>query len=367
MRVSILTPCFPRFIGDYHGIFVKELCDNLADDIDISVLAPRTRTLGKLQTRYPINRFPYLPCQGMENLPEETMKGAPVSRLIELPFYMVSAYKALARSNAPMIHVHLAIPLGFVASTRNKPFLITCHGSDLTLPLEKPHYLPFTKNALRKASKVVTVSRYLERLAWSLGVEPEKTEAIYLGVDADRFKPRRKLGCLTIGTLGRLVSQKNIEDLIDATHLLQERYDVHLRIGGDGPMRGYLEAYVSMVGLKSYEFCGIIKDPVEFHQSLDVFVLCSTREGLSIPLQEAMSCGVVPVAVRACGCDELINSGENGFLYKPRDVNDLVRKIEQAIDSKLGDKARRTITDGFNSKTNAKKYIKVYQELGHRF
>jgi glycosyltransferase involved in cell wall biosynthesis len=214
---------------------------------------------------------------------------------------------------------------------------------------------------------VVTVSRYLERLAWKLGAQPEKTETIYLGVDANRFKPRGKSVFLTIGTLGRLVSQKNIEDLIDVTRLLQERHDVHLRIGGDGLMRGYLEAYAGKVGLRSYEFCGIVTDPVGFHQSLEIFVLCSTREGLSISLQKAMFYGIVPVAVKACGCDELINTGENGFLYRPRDVDDLVRKIELAIGSKLGGKASWTILEGFYSKTNAKKYLRVYKELGHRF
>ena len=132
-------------------------------------------------------------------------------------------------------------------------------------------------------------------------------------------------------------------------------------------MRCYLEEYASRVGMKSYDFCGVVTDPVRFHQFLDVFVLCSTREGLSLSLQEAMSCGVVPVAVNACGCNELVNPGGNGFLFKPRDVEELAVKLEQAIDSRLGSKARDTIIRVFNSKTNAKKYLPVYQELGHRF
>ncbi len=367
MTVSVLTPCFPRYTGDYHGVFVKDLCDNLADEVELSVLAPRSRTLGPILTSYPIDRFSYLPRQEMESLPEGTMKGAPLSRLIQLPFYLLSAYRALLLSNATLVHAHLAIPLGLIASMVNKPSLITCHGSDLTLPLEKRQYLPFTKEALRKTSKVVTVSRYLERLAWKLGADPEKTETIYLGVDADRFKPRENTRGLTIGTLGRLVPRKNIEDLIDAARLLQERYDIHLRIGGDGPTRDHLEEYALKVGLESYKFCGVVTDPVRFHQSLDVFILSSTREGLSISLQEAMSSAVVPVAVNACGCNELIESGSNGFLYKPRNVDDLVNKLELAIDSKLGGNARETITGGFNSKPNSKKYLEVYQELGHRF
>ncbi len=78
-------------------------------------------------------------------------------------------------------------------------------------------------------------------------------------------------------------------------------------------------------------------------------------------------CGVTPVAVDACGCDELITDEENGYLYHPRDTSDLVRRLEQAIDLNLGAKARRTIQHKFDSKKNSKQYLRVYQEIGHRF
>ena len=367
MKVEVLTPCFPRFEGDYHGVFVKELCDNLASAVELSVLAPRSKTMDPLSTSYAVKRFPYLPTSSMEQLPEETMKGAPISRLVELPFYLLAAHKYLTKSNSSLVHTHLAIPMGYISSMGNKPSMITCHGSDLTLPLENPLYRPFVRTALRKSTKIVTVSRYLEKIAWKLGADPSKTETLYLGVDVDKFKPRNKTKSITIGTLGRLVSQKNIADLIVAISILQKRYDLHLKIGGDGPLRGSLEELASKIGLNSYEFCGVVIDPVTFHQSLDVFVLCSTREGLSISLQEAMSCGVTPVAINACGCDELIMPEENGYLYRPRDTSDLVRCIEQAINLNLGAKARKTIQQKFDSKKNSKEYLRIYQEIGHRF
>ncbi len=367
LKVTVLSPCFPRFKGDYHGVFVKELCDNLSSDVELSVLAPRSRTIGEIDAGYHVERFPYLPRQGMETLPEETMKGAPISRLVELPFYLGGACRALTRTFSSLTHAHLAIPLGLVASISCRPSIITCHGSDLTLPLENLSYLPFTRMALRKATRIVTVSKYLERLARKLGASKKKTQTIHLGVDTNRFKPGKARKELTIGTLGRLVPQKNIEDLLRAMHFLQKRYDIMLRIGGDGPSRGYLETLASKLGLESVEFTGIVKNPVAFHQSLDLFVLCSTREGLSISLQEAMSCGVTPVAVNACGCDELITDGENGYLFQPRNGRDLASKMEAAINTRMGDKARETILEGFDSSVNAKKYLPIYHELGHRF
>ncbi len=367
MKVQVLTPCFPRFEGDFHVVFIKNQCDILSKKVQLSVLAPRTRTLHKLNTSYPVMRFPYMPRQSFEHLPEATMKGAPLSKLIELPPYLWSAFHHINVSSSDIIHAHLAIPLGVVASLSKLPSIITCHGSDLTLPLDKPKYLPFTSLALRKASIVTPVSQYLEKIAWRLGADREKTRTIYLGVDTSRFSPQSKKGKITIGTLGRLVSEKNVEDLIYATRILQDQYDLHLRIGGDGPEKKRLEVLALKLGLNSFEMCGTVFNPVAFHRSLDVFVLCSTREGLSISLQEAMSCGVVPVAVNACGCDELVSHRENGFLFHPRDIDDLVAKLKYAIDSELGGKARQTILENFDSIDNAEKYLHLYQQLGHHY
>ena len=368
MRVLVFTPSFPRFKGDFHGGFIKSLCDTLSEHVEIQVLAPRTRTMEQYDFGYPVQRFPYLPSPRMEYVAESTMKDAPGVNLAGLPAYLASALIHLLASDADLIHTHLAIPLGIVALASRAPQIITCHGSDLTYPLDNPQYLPFTRAALRRTGVVVTVSRYLEALAVKLGAEQRKVRTIYLGVDPDRFRPRKRSGPLTIGTLGRLVPQKRVGDLILAARKLEGTHDVHLRIGGDGPSRLHLESLAEKVGLESYEFTGTVSDPVAFHQSLDVFALCSSREGLSISLQESMSCGTVPVAVDGCGCGELITHGENGFLFKTGAIDDLAGMLRLACDSaSLGARARETILRGFDSRKNATQYLEVYNELGHRF
>jgi glycosyltransferase involved in cell wall biosynthesis len=51
-------------------------------------------------------------------------------------------------------------------------------------------------------------------LAVGLGANPEKTETIYLGVDVEKFKPTKKRKRITIGTLGRLIPEKNIQEIL---------------------------------------------------------------------------------------------------------------------------------------------------------
>ena len=332
----------------------------------MEVIAPRTRTMDTLNLTYPVRRFPYMPMRQMEYIAEATMKNAPLSTLATLPPYLASAYMSIISSDVQLIHTHLAIPLGFLASLnpRKTPQLITCHGSDISYPMEKPIYRAFTGYALRKADRIVAVSDYVKQLILQMGADPSKTETIYLGVDVERFKPDNKGNELTIGTLGRLVPEKKIEDLLYATKEIDGKIDFKLRIGGDGPDQARLMKIAEMLEL-DVDFTGRVQDTVSFHRSLDIFVLASSREGLSVSLQEAMACGAVPVAVDAHGCREIIKDQINGYLFDPSNRVVLAERILEAVNNKeIAKKAQKTIIERFNSETAAKKYLELYRDMG---
>jgi glycosyltransferase involved in cell wall biosynthesis len=378
LRVLVATPSYPRFKGDYHGRFIQDLCRELArNGVELKVLAPRSRTLGARSSEFEVERFPFLPSSRMEFLPERTMKGAPLKHLAQLPPYLLSAYIHMVAEEADIVHAHFAIPLGFLAalSPKNTPLVVTCHGSDCTLPLTNPVYRPFAKHALRNAEKVVAVSDFISGIVVDLGAPPEKVETIYLGVDTKRFRPptdraplKEKQGIprdlIVVGTLGRLVPEKRVEDLIRGSAAVSDEIDVHFLVGGDGPSRPRLEGLARELGVENISFLGVVDDPVGFHQTCDVFVLSSVREGLSVSLQEAMAAGCVPVAVNDLGCPEIVTNGENGYLYRPGNMGDLKAKILRAAsDLTLGLKARETIEERFDIGKNARRYVELYREV----
>ena len=173
-------------------------------------------------------------------------------------------------------------------------------------------------------------------------------------MDVNKFKPLKSRNNLSIGTLGRQIPEKNIEIIIRAVKELSSRNDLKLKIGGDGPEQIRLMKLAGKLGVKT-EFTGRVFNPRKFHQSLDVFVLASNREGLSLSLQEAM----------ACGCREIIVDEVNGFLFKAGDHKMLAIKINQAINSiDIDVNARKTIESRFNSESATKKYLEIYGGLG---
>lgn len=367
MRVLVLTPSYPRYRGDYHGNFIQALCRELAKDHEITVLAPRSRTMNPEPEKFQVKHFPYMPARRMELVAERTLVNAPPSSLIQLPFYMTSAYLHLVKEAPDLVHTHIAIPLGVAqaASPRRVPHVVTCHGSDLTYPLEHPWLVPVTRRTLNSADKVVTVSRYLNRVAERLGVDKEKLETIPTGIDTEKFKPACHSNSKTvIGVLGRLTPQKNIQDIINALPEVNRKIDAELHIAGDGTMEPILKEHVQRLHLDNVFFHGRIREPWRFLQRCDVFALASTREGLSTSLQEAMACGCTPVAVDGYGCPELVTDGVNGFLFKPRDTRSLAQSILKAAHTPgVGLRARETIEEGFDVRKNAVRYTQVYREV----
>lgn len=74
-------------------------------------------------------------------------------------------------------------------------------------------------------------------------------------------------------------------------------------------------------------FCGFQRDMAPFYRILDVNILPSPNEGLGLAVIEAMVSGVPSIGVDKGGIREVIDDGADGFLARPGDSADLLRKI----------------------------------------
>jgi len=103
-----------------------------------------------------------------------------------------------------------------------------------------------------------------------------------------------------------------------------------LLLVGDGPEREALEALASTLGIaERVTFAGFRADARELLSTMDLFVLPSRSEGLSVSLLEAMA-GGVPVAVTDVGANlEVIENGAAGTVL-PADEAAWPEIMEQA-------------------------------------
>ncbi len=173
-----------------------------------------------------------------------------------------------------------------------------------------------------------------------VGVAASKVAVIYNAVrfsaqprPEDRAPARAALGlpddALVLGTLGRLTEQKGQRVLLQAVaSLAREHPNVVLFLAGVGPLRERLEAEASRLGLSErVRFLGLRRDRETLYAAMDLFVLPSQWEGLSLALVEAMGAGRAVVATNVGGNPEVVEDGVSGLLVPGNDPDALTTAL----------------------------------------
>jgi sugar transferase (PEP-CTERM/EpsH1 system associated) len=229
--------------------------------------------------------------------------------------------------------------------------------------------------------KIIVVADYLKKnLIKHEKFNEKKISVIYNGIDsgefnisADRQKKRKELDidikAPVVGIVARLDPIKNHACLIKAMKNVINKYpDALLLIVGDGPINSELKEMVKDMALeKNIRFLGMRTDVHEILSVMDVFVLCSRSEGLSVTLLEAMSSGKAVVATRVGGTPELIEHDMEGLLVESDDREGLSGAILELLThrskaAKLGETARRKVEEQFSLVNMVKKYEEIYME-----
>jgi glycosyltransferase involved in cell wall biosynthesis len=168
----------------------------------------------------------------------------------------------------------------------------------------------------------------------------DKISVIYNGIDLQQFDnlpetglPGKKVNDIVIGSAGRLVEIKGQRHLIEMAVLLKKKdLNFKIRIAGDGPLMEQLKhaAAENQVD-EQVEFLGFVDNMKTFMRNIDIFVFPSHSEGFGYVLVEAMACSKPVLAFNTGSFPETVADGQNGFLIKPFDVEDLSEKVVQFI------------------------------------
>jgi glycosyltransferase involved in cell wall biosynthesis len=134
--------------------------------------------------------------------------------------------------------------------------------------------------------------------------------------------------------VGRLTTEKQIDVVLRALTKLDPELDVTFDIIGNGDQRRNLDHLVTQLDLtERVTFHGLTSDD-ELRATLaraSVFVIASVAELQSIATMEAMASGLPIVAADAVALPHLVHDGENGYLFRPGDVDDLAAKLTTVL------------------------------------
>ena len=231
------------------------------------------------------------------------------------------------------------------------------------------------------ATAVVVVSDYLRQLLADAGFPADKIVRIYNGVDLNQFsrgaggRLRGELGfpdnAKLIGMVANLRPSKGYEYFVQAarqvTDSIPEARFVAVGEREEGIAK-QLEYLLQQLGLEDrFVFLGFRADVPEILADLDVFVLSSVSEGLSIATIEAMAAGKPVVVTRSGGPREVVEDGRTGLLVPPADPSALASRICELLrNPDLATTLSRNARAEVDSKFSLARMIREYESLYER-
>lgn len=153
--------------------------------------------------------------------------------------------------------------------------------------------------------------------------------------------------------IGQIIPRKGVDLLLEACVILYKQgyHDYSLLVGGDGPQRQELELLSRSQGLEeSVRWVGWIdyQHLGSYFCNADVFVFPTLDDIWGMVVLEAMIFGKPVLCSRWGGAAELITDGENGYVFDPREPEELAKLMRQFIDNpelivSMGKRAKQVI------------------------
>lgn len=197
--------------------------------------------------------------------------------------------------------------------------------------------------SLRKIEYHIGVSDSFRDMLISRKFDPQHIFTVYNGIPFnneiptctrrvffDRYNIPFPEDSVVIGIMARLDPVKDHETFIKAAaEVIKQNEKVRFIIGGPGDeIRPRLIQLTEKLGIRDAVcFPGMINEPYDFFQIIDINVLTSISESFPYVILEGARFAKATVSTRVGGLADLIESGENGYLVKPRDWRTLARHL----------------------------------------
>lgn len=300
----------------------------------------------------------------------------------------VKELDAVLDRNYDVLHLHTSYWEDTVVEERAKAkgirkVIIHAHNTGVTKALSesetekgiKRHYEVREKIDDSIATDYWACSTEAARWLYGDRIPQEKIRIMKNGIETNKYQYdagiRRTIrekylipdDCVVLGTVGRMVYQKNQEFLIDLLEKIDKKYNVIIMLVGDGERKKEYEENIKKKNLqKKVIFTGQVKNVSDYLQGMDIFCLPSRKEAFGIALLEAQ-CSDLTCLVSDAVSDYACIS--NKVKKIPLDPECWKKEIEEIIQCKeyLNRKETNEIKNsGFDIKELAEELEKLYCE-----
>ena len=290
--------------------------------------------------------------------------------------------EVLSRENAQLLHIffgHIAVHLLPLIRARSKPSVVSFHGADVLVDMEKPAYRKATKQMLDAVTRVFVRSASLQRAVVELGYEESKIDIVRTGIPLSEFPFREREFPANAEwrflQASRLVQKKGLATTLHAfTHFLGHYPRATLTIAGEGPMLRDLKELTRKLKIDDRVSLPGFVAPEKLHEiyyASHIFLhpsetgIDGNQEGIPNAMLEAMATGLPVFATDHGGIPEAIENGVSGILVPERDYEALSQALLKAVQdrdflARLARNGANAVAQKFDQQNQLRRLEEIY-------
>jgi glycosyltransferase involved in cell wall biosynthesis len=305
------------------------------------------------QKRENLERYPFEPVHLVPKPRTHVLRRFWFRRLRDQPWQISDAElselrRVLTETGARLLHIyfgHIAVHLLPLIRAWKNPSIVSFHGADVMVDMNKPAYREATLQMLDAVTLVLVRSESLRHAVVDLGCDPQKVEIQRTGIPLEEFPFRDralpKNGEWRFVQAGRLIEKKGLPVTLRAFEVFVRQYlNATLTIAGEGPLLRELESLARELKIaERVSFTGFLSQQQlrEIYYRSHIFLHPSqtgrdgNQEGIPNSMLEAMATGLPVFATEHGGIPEAIEHGVSGVLVPERDEFALVETLLEAV------------------------------------
>jgi glycosyltransferase involved in cell wall biosynthesis len=291
----------------------------------------------------------------------------------------------LTETAARLLHIyfgHIAVHLLPLIHAWKHPSIVSFHGADVMVDMNKPAYREATLQMLDAVTLVLVRSESLRRALADLGADPEKIEIQRTGIPLEEFhfwdRAVAKDGEWRFVQAGRLIEKKGLPVTLRAFSTFLNQYPgATLTIAGEGPLLSELQKLARDLKVADrVSFTGFVSQEQlrEIYYRSHIFLHPSqtgrdgNQEGIPNSMLEAMATGLPVFATEHGGIPEAIENGVSGVLVPERNEAALARALLDAAEdhdllSRIARAGAGAVKHNFDLANQAQRLEEIYLRM----
>jgi colanic acid/amylovoran biosynthesis glycosyltransferase len=313
----------------------------------------RVRPVVIAQKRENVAQFPFEPVWIVPKPPTHEFRRFWFRKVRDMPWQisrleLEALLRILRKNEAQLLHIyfgHIAVHLLPLIREWPKPTIVSFHGADVLVDMQKPAYRKATQQMLAAIPLVLVRSESLRRAIVDLGCHEKKIAVQRTGIPLDEFPLRERAfpenNEWRFVQACRLIEKKGLTVTLRAfASLTRQVPRARLTIAGEGPLLSNLQKLAAELKINDRVlFAGLVSPEQlrEIYYRSHIFLHPSetardgNQEGVPNSMLEAMASGLPIFATQHGGIPEAIENGVSGILVPERDAHALSAAILKAM------------------------------------